>query len=86
MLLRDSQANEWEKLHFELRRSVEIRTQAVSLADRGGRPYLHVHAAVNERDVQIINLSRANVVTSPDVEILLGVRHADVFVMESICV
>ncbi|WVQ85942.1 hypothetical protein IAT38_008110 [Cryptococcus sp. DSM 104549] len=59
MLLRDSQANVWEKLVFVLR-----------------RPYLHVHEAAGQREVQVINLSKAHVVTSPDVEMLLERRFA----------
>ena len=56
MLLRDSQANQWEKLHFVLR-----------------RPYLCVHGGPNEKERQLINLSKGHVVLSPDVEMLLGV-------------
>jgi hypothetical protein len=40
------------------------------------RPYLHVHTALTEREVQVINLTRANVVASPDVEMLLEVSAA----------
>lgn len=60
MLLRDSQANTWEKLQFVLR-----------------RPFLHVHRSVGEREVQVINLSRASVTASPDVELLLGVSGVE---------
>ncbi|WWD20715.1 hypothetical protein CI109_105191 [Kwoniella shandongensis] len=59
MLLRDSQADEWEKLFFALR-----------------RPYLHVHENGSEREIQVINLTKAHVAASPDVEMLLNRRWA----------
>ncbi|BEI81426.1 hypothetical protein CcaverHIS002_0205860 [Cutaneotrichosporon cavernicola] len=37
-------------------------------------PYLHLHPEPNKRETQVINLSQASVVASPDVETLLGVR------------
>jgi hypothetical protein len=37
------------------------------------RPFLHVHPTASEREVQVINLTKATVVPSPDVELLLGV-------------
>ncbi|RXK41996.1 kinesin [Tremella mesenterica] len=40
------------------------------------RPYLCVHEKMGEREVQIINLSKASVAPSPDVEILLGHKFA----------
>ncbi|KAK8850532.1 hypothetical protein IAR55_004450 [Kwoniella newhampshirensis] len=58
-LLRDSQANEWEKLDFVLR-----------------RPYLYIHENPNEREIQIINLTKAHTNVSPDVERLLHKRWA----------
>lgn len=122
MLLRNSQANQWDKLHFVLRRwvrfPVTLRQRRnedgmgqththlllipsssplshtrlrgmITDGGRGGRgdggtivwymlttlprPYLHVHTALTEREVQVINLTRANVVASPDVEMLLEV-------------
>jgi hypothetical protein len=38
------------------------------------RPYLHIHPTYTERPIQIINLTKANLTPSPDVEALLGVR------------
>lgn len=46
-----------------------------SIDDADGRPYLHIHPTYTERPIQIINLSKANITPSPDVEALLGVRH-----------
>ncbi|WVQ95660.1 hypothetical protein IAU59_002758 [Kwoniella sp. CBS 9459] len=40
------------------------------------RPYLHVHENANSREIQIINLTKAHVVTSPDVELLLERKWA----------
>ncbi|WWD07311.1 hypothetical protein V865_005409 [Kwoniella europaea PYCC6329] len=40
------------------------------------RPYLHIHETPNSREFQIINLSKANVTQSPDVELLLGRKNA----------
>jgi len=39
----------------------------------GTRPYLHVLPTYTERPIQVINLTKANVTPSPDVEALLGV-------------
>ncbi|TXT11932.1 uncharacterized protein COLE_02342 [Cutaneotrichosporon oleaginosum] len=39
-------------------------------------PYLHLHPEPNKRETQVINLSQASVVASPDVETLLGRRYA----------
>ena len=36
-------------------------------------PYLHIHPTYTERPIQIINLTKANITPSPDVEALLGV-------------
>lgn len=40
-------------------------------------PYLHLHPEPNKRETQVINLSQASVVASPDVETLLGVSLAE---------
>nr|XP_019007917.1 kinesin [Kwoniella pini CBS 10737]OCF46698.1 kinesin [Kwoniella pini CBS 10737] len=40
------------------------------------RPYLHLHENVNSREIQIINLSKATVSTSPEVGTLLGRKFA----------
>ncbi|WVW80817.1 hypothetical protein I302_102806 [Kwoniella bestiolae CBS 10118] len=40
------------------------------------RPYLHIHETPNSREMQIINLSKANVTPNPDVEMLLGRKNA----------
>nr|XP_019000355.1 kinesin [Kwoniella mangroviensis CBS 8507]OCF63816.1 kinesin [Kwoniella mangroviensis CBS 8507] len=40
------------------------------------RPYLHIHETPNSREFQIINLSKANVTQSSDVELLLGRKNA----------
>lgn len=40
------------------------------------RPYLHLHPEFGKRETQIINVAQANVVPSPDVEMLLGVSPA----------
>ncbi|KAL1410022.1 hypothetical protein Q8F55_004024 [Vanrija albida] len=39
-------------------------------------PYLHLHPDVTKRETQVINIADASVVASPDVEMLLGRRHA----------
>nr|XP_018259742.1 kinesin [Kwoniella dejecticola CBS 10117]OBR81900.1 kinesin [Kwoniella dejecticola CBS 10117] len=40
------------------------------------RPYLHLHEHANAREIQIINLSKATVTPSPEVETLLGRNFA----------
>lgn len=40
-------------------------------------PYLHLHPETNKRETQVINLSQASVVASPDVETLLGVSAVE---------
>ena len=50
------------------------------------RPYLHVHATSTERETQIINLSKATIKSSPELEALLGVSltlKATKFVQEA---
>ena len=41
--------------------------------DDGYRPYLYVHLVPTSRENQVINLIKATIMPSPDVEILLGV-------------
>jgi kinesin family protein 1 len=67
-ILRDSQANRWDKCYFILKRYVPPSQR--TLMDR---PYLHIHPTYTERPIQIINLTKANITPSPDVEALLGV-------------
>jgi hypothetical protein len=69
-ILRDSQANKWDKLYFTLKRYVPL----VGNKRLTDRPYLHIHPTHTERPCQIINLQKANITPSPDVEALLGVR------------
>ena len=38
-------------------------------------PYLLVQPSPNEKEVQVIKISQAYVINSPDVEIRLGVSH-----------
>jgi len=68
VMLHDSKKNEWEKLFFALGRYVHSGPAVLR-----GRPYLHVHPSPHEREIQVINLEKAHVIASPDVEMLLGV-------------
>ncbi|WVF68191.1 hypothetical protein IAT40_002956 [Kwoniella sp. CBS 6097] len=40
------------------------------------RPYLHIHENASSREIQVINLTKAHVTTSPDVELLLERKWA----------